>query len=208
MLVKYFIKLLGVGDEDLRAEWRALWNAAVDSDCLRNIRLQVNRARPVGQVRRKPVECRVSDGEALLEDAQKDLMINGIKGGRQVQHGESSHTSLVYGCNNVIMYLDQCCLRWVVFTVCRLDRWKKVKQVGVLGEPGINDTFKNLWDKAQVRNWSIWIQVTSIKVGLIQQRTNYFTDLCVTGNFPCAIEALHIAVMTGLTVYEIVLANQ
>ena len=107
MLVRNFIKLLGVGYEDLRAQSRALWNAAVDSDCLiRTIRLHVNRARPVGQIRRKPVECRVSDGEALLEDAQMDLMINGIKGGRQVQHGESSHTSLVYGCNNVIMNLD------------------------------------------------------------------------------------------------------
>jgi len=114
----------------------------------------------------------------LLENAQKDLMIYCVKGGRQVQHGESSHTSLVYGCNSVIMYLDQRCLRWVVFTVCRLDRWKKVKQIGVLGEPGINDTLKNLWDKAQVRNWSIWIQVASVNVGLLQQRTNYSWLMC------------------------------
>ena len=39
-------------------------------------------------------------------------------------------------------------------------------------KPGVNNTFKNLANKTQAGNCSVWTQVASIEIGLLQQWTN------------------------------------
>ena len=70
------------------------------------------------QVRSKPLQRSVTDGETMVEVVQKHLMVDGVERCRQIEQHKNCTAVTVDSVQDVVMHTEKSSLRAVILFVC------------------------------------------------------------------------------------------
>ena len=95
--------ILGIGEKRLRAEHRPLRHAAGQRLLNGGVTLDADDLLSVLKVRSEPVTSFVFDAKPLMQNVHHNVVVNRIKGRRQIKQNESTNVTLINRRNEIVV---------------------------------------------------------------------------------------------------------
>src|SRR6267154_2419385 len=114
-----------------------------------------NRMRAVVEIGRKERECRTGYVKVGGESGEKNMMIYGIEGRREIKKNKSRDLLLVDGEEEIIVDAEKSSLSGMKLAIGRLKRGKRRKRVEMVDKASVDDAFKDFGNKIKVGNRAV-----------------------------------------------------
>ena len=107
------------------------------------------------EIGRKEGECRTGYAKVGGESGEKNMMIYGIEGRREIKKNKSRDLLLVDGEEEIIVDAEKSSLSGMKLAIGRLKRGKRRKRVKMVDKASVDDALKDFGNKIKVGNRAV-----------------------------------------------------
>src|SRR6267154_686073 len=118
------------------------------------MRIDRNRMRAVVEIGRKEGECRTGYAKVGGESGEKNMMIYGIEGRREIKKNKSRDLLLVDG-EEIIVDAEKSSLSGMELAIGRLKRGKRRKRVKMVDKASVDDALEDFGNKIKIGNRAV-----------------------------------------------------
>src|SRR6267154_520202 len=119
------------------------------------MRIDRNRMSAVVEIGRKEGECRTGYAKVGSESGEKNMMIYGIKGRREIKKNKSGDLLLVDGEEEIIVDAEKSSLSGMELAIDRVKRGKRRKRVKTVDKASVDDALEDFGNKIKVGNRAV-----------------------------------------------------
>jgi len=153
----------GVQNKKNRTKNWALWNTIRRGTGRGRMARTVDREGPRGEVWLKPIKRCARDAKPRRQAVKKDVVVNGIKGSRQIKKTEAGSLLWANSCDKVVEKRKKYSLSRMVLSVGRLKWTEEWIWSEVSSEPRLDNAFSKFGEKREIRDGTIVGQIFFVK---------------------------------------------